>query len=415
MRSPGKSRRLVLALIGTVAAVSAPFSVSAPAWAATTTSTTTTTTTVSAQPTQGQWKQLDKIAAAHSALGVADSGSVLRLADGTSAGQQAKVAAQLPAGAKTVVRTSRFSESKLNQIQKTVTARGWNSDADKYGVATSYDPATDKMVVYTNAPASVTKSLTKTYPGALDVEQSRLEPQNNRFGDAQPFWGGAALIASESSNAFKCTAGFTVKERATGHLYMTTAGHCYSNLTHVYNRRTDDSSGNWVGQVNRRNQNIDTEMMYASSSVAYGTDIFTGGYANSESYAFVHGTEAPELGDKVCVSGSVSFNHCGHPISNTSFSICYAGGVNCIKNGKGFLYDRGGTYPSYDNGQLTQGGDSGAPIYTEDYTSSAAWIVGSHSGLIYQGEDECGCSKPHMVGVNVYHIVQDMGVDVVTK
>ncbi|WP_327404522.1 S1 family peptidase [Streptomyces sp. NBC_01288] len=412
MNSARNAQRLVLALIGTVAAVTAPLSVSTPAWAATTTS---TTTTVSAQPTQGQWKQLDRIAAAHSALGVADSGSVLRLAAGTSAVQRAKVAAQLPAGAKTVVRTSRFSQSKLSRIQKTVTARDWNSDADKYGVATSYDPATDKVVVYTNAPTSVTKSLSTTYPGALDVEQSRLEAQNTRFGDAQPFWGGVALVASENSNAYKCTAGFTVKERATGNLYMTTAGHCYTNLTHVYNRRTDDSSGNWVGQINRRNQNIDTEMIYASSSVSYGTDIWTGGSAASGTHSFVHGTEAAALGDKVCVSGSVSFNHCGHPISNTAFSICYTGGVNCIKNGQGFLYDRGGSYPSYDNGQITQGGDSGAPIYTEDYTSSAAWIVGSHSGIVYQGEDACGCSKPHMVGVKIGAIVSNMGVDVVTR
>ncbi|UXX93156.1 hypothetical protein N7U49_14770 [Streptomyces sp. AD2-2] len=42
---------------------------------------------------------------------------MLRLADGTSAVQQATVAAQLPAGAKTVVRTSRFSQTKLNQIR----------------------------------------------------------------------------------------------------------------------------------------------------------------------------------------------------------------------------------------------------------------------------------------------------------
>ncbi|MFJ2606151.1 hypothetical protein ACIO13_14395 [Streptomyces sp. NPDC087425] len=413
MRSTRKSQRFALALIGTVAAVAAPLTVSAPAWAAP--APATTTATVSSLPTQGQWKQINKIASAHSALGVADSGAVVRLAADTSAAAQAKVAAQLPAGAKTVVRTSKFSESKLNQIQKTVTARDWNSDADKYGVATSYDPGTDKVVVYTNAPASVTKSLTTSYPGALDVEQSRLEAQNSRFGDAQPFWGGAALVASESSGAYKCTAGFTVKERATGNLYMTTAGHCYSNLTHVYNRRADNSDGNWVGQVNRRNQSIDTEMIYASSSVAYGTDIYTGGTTYSESHAFVHGTEQPELGTQVCVSGSVSFNHCGHPISNTHFSICYSGGSNCITNGRGFLYDRGGTYPSYDNGQLTQGGDSGAPIYTEDYTQSAAWIVGSHSGLIYQGENACGCSKPHMVGVNVYSIVQAMGVDVITK
>ncbi|KPI28861.1 hypothetical protein OK074_6843 [Actinobacteria bacterium OK074] len=429
MRSARKSERLVLALVGTLAAVTAPLTVSAPAWAssttaAATTATTTTTTTTgttntlsTAAPSQAQWNTLDKIATSHSVLGLADTGSVVRLAAGTSAAEQAKVRAQLPTGTGTAVRTSKFSAGELSKIQKTVTARDWNSDADKYGVATSYDPATDKVTVYTNAPSSVTKSLTKAYPGAVDVQQSRLEAQNSRFADAQPFWGGTALIGSESSGKYKCTAGFTVESRATGAEYMTTAGHCYNNLTHVYNRRTNDTDGNWVGQVTRRNQNIDTELMYAQSNSAYAPYIFTGGNASSESNDWVYGTEAPALNTKVCVSGSVSFDHCGHPIVDTSFSICYSGGINCIKDGKGFLYERGGTnWPAYDNGEITQGGDSGAPIFVEDHTQSAAWIVGSHSGLIWTaGGNNCGCTKPQMVGVNVQKIVGDMGVDVVTK
>jgi len=375
-----------------------------------------TSADVSTEPSQSQWKQLDHIATTHSALGVADSGTVLRLAAGTTAAEKTKVQALLPTGTRTTVRTSQFSKDALSRIQQTVTARAWNSDADKYGVATSYDATTDKVSVYTDAPASVTNSLRGAYPGAVDVRQARLEPQQSRFADAQPFWAGSALIGTEGTSAYKCTAGFAVKQRSTGHLYLTTAGHCYSNLTHVYSRGQNDGFGNWVGQVTRRNQNIDTELMSGNTAKPYDSFMFTGGIASSGATMFVHGTEVPDIGTKVCVSGSVSFNHCGHPISDTSYSVCYSGGINCIKGGKGFLYDRGGTnWPNYDNGEITQGGDSGAPIYTTDDTESGAWIVGGHSGLIWKAGGPCHCSTPHMVGVNIAAITQDLGVDVLTR
>ncbi|MFI9172099.1 hypothetical protein [Streptomyces lincolnensis] len=368
-----------------------------------------------AEPGQSQWKQLTRIADTHSALGVSDSGTVLRLAAGTSAAETAKVRSLLPADTGTTVRISRFSENTLNGIQKTVMARAWNRDADKYGVATSYDARTDKVTVLTDAPASVTDSLRSSYPGAVAVQPARLEPQQSRFADAQPFWAGAALIGTESARAFKCTAGFAVRQRATGHLYMTTAGHCYSNLTHVYSRGQNNGFGNWVGQVTRRDRDIDTELMSGNTAKPYDSFMFTGGLAGSGASMFVHGTEAPDNGTKVCVSGSVSFNHCGHPISNSRFSICYTGG-DCIKNGKGFVYDRGGTnWPRYDNGELTQGGDSGAPIYTTDDTESGAWIVGGHSGVTWLAGGPCHCTTEHMVGVNIEAIRQDLGVEVLIR
>ncbi|MCI3273509.1 S1 family peptidase [Streptomyces cylindrosporus] len=412
MRSARRSKRLALALVGTLAVARATLTVSTPAWAGS----SATQASASTELSQHDWTQLGKIQAQHSVLGIADTGAVLRLPAGASAGEKAKVEAQLPADAHTVVRTSRFSQSQLDRIQKTATARDWNSDADKYGLATTYDATTDKVIINTDAPASVTRALAEKYPGALEVRQARLESQRTRFGDAQPFWGGDALIGSEGSGAASCTAGFAVKQKATGHLYMTTAGHCYGLNTHVYSRGQNNGWGNWVGQVTRRNRDIDTELIQNTlTSAGYDSFIFTGGLASSGATHFVHGTESPSVSRKVCVSGSVSFNHCGHPISNTSYSICYSGGIDCIKNGQGFLYDRGGTYPTYNNGKLTQGGDSGAPIYTTDDTDSAAWIVGGHSGLIYTSSGACSCSVPHMVGVSEYAIVNNLGVSVLTR
>ncbi|MFI7301551.1 hypothetical protein [Streptomyces sp. NPDC050121] len=333
----------------------------------------------------------------------------MRLPAGTTAAEKAEAEAKLPTDTGTVVDISRFSQKKLDQIQDKVTARDWDSDADKYGVATSYDAATDKMTVYTDAPESVTKSLRDSYPGDLEFRHARLEEQKTRFGDAQPFWGGSAL----TGDGIKCTAGVTVTDPATEHTYLTTAGHCYSNLTHVYSRGQNGHAGNWVGQVTRRDRNIDTELMYADSASAYGAHLFDGGLPSSGSSVFVHGTSAPRLNTKVCVSGSVSLNHCGHPIIRDRYSICYGSG-DCIKYGQAFVYARGGTNPpNYDNGQITQPGDSGAPIYRTDHTGAAAWIVGLHSGVDYvPGDHHCSCYVKVMVGVNIMAVEQGLHVEV---
>ncbi|MEU0110301.1 hypothetical protein ABZ322_30160 [Streptomyces sp. NPDC006129] len=368
---------------------------------------------------QHEWKKLDKIAATHSALGVADSGTVLRLAADTPAAEKAEVRARLPQDTRTAVRTSQFTTSTLDRVQKTVMDRAWHSDADKYGVATSYDAKTDKVTVMTDAPASVTKSLRSEYSGALEVQPARLEPLASRFADSQPFWGGAALIGTNGNEHKNCSAGFAVKQTATGHVYMTTAGHCYDALAHVYSRTQNDNySRNLVGQVTRRNRNIDTELITGPSDSAKPFDsfLFVGGTPGSGTSVFVHGTEMPENGRKVCVSGAKTFNHCGHPISNTRYSVCYSGGADCVRDGKGFLFDQGGTnWPAYDNGKMAAPGDSGAPIYTTDDTESGAWIVGGLSGGTILGGGPCHCTTEHMIGVNIEDIRRDLGVEVLTR
>lgn len=406
MQPARKRRRLTLALIGTLAAVTAPLSVSAPAWASS--APATPAAAAAAKPTQAQWNQLGKIERNSAVLGVADTGQVLRLSADASAATKSKIEAQLSANTATTVRTSRFTQSEVNRLREAVTGRKWNPDADKYSVAAGYDAATDKLKVLTDAPASATNSLRSAYPGAVEIEQARLEPEANRFWDAQPFWAGTALIGGVGGgNSAICTAGFGVRDRTTGHVYMTTAAHCYPNLTHVYNRRTDGSFGNWVGQVTRRQGDIDTELMATDTSNPYDSFMFTGDSLTSASSMFVHGVEWPSEGLQVCVSGSVSLNHCGHPITQEGYSISYGGGIG-INNGKGFLYDQG-------SGRLTQGGDSGGPIYTSDQTDSAAFIVGGHSGLVYTADSECSCGVPHMIGVNVYAITSSLGVDVLTR
>jgi hypothetical protein len=330
---------------------------------------------------------------------------VVTLPAGTSAVEKAKVEADIPAGMNVTVKTSRFTRGKLDKIQKTVTARKWHSDADTYGVGVKYDGQKDKVIVQTDAPASATESLRNLYPGAIEVQSARFEPQSGtRFVSWSPFYGGVALI---SAGKGACTAGFAARSLISGNEYMLTAAHCYDTSAHVYNRKPDWSHGLWLGQVVARYTSFDTETLLGP---VYDSYIHTGGYDTSTKTHFVHGSADVGQNVHVCVSGSTTYNHCGHPISDTSYSVCWSGSTVCIDNGRGFLYDRGGTWPSYNNGHITEVGDSGAPIYTTDRTDSAAWIVGMHTGIVWSD-----CCTPHMVGVNWGKISATLDLSLMTR
>jgi len=117
------------------------------------------------------------------------------------------------------------------------------------------------------------------------------------------------------------------------------------------------------------------------------------------------GGPAPRRG-----TGRSSFNHCGHPISNGQFNICWPGTDVCISNNAGFVFEKGGTnFPRYNNGQETKPGDSGAPIYVMDHTDTAAYIVGSNAGAYW----DC-CGTIHMVGVNLDYILASFNADLIT-
>ncbi|WP_328842705.1 hypothetical protein [Streptomyces sp. NBC_00258] len=404
MRSKRRVGVLLASAAAMVAALAGPVH-SAVAFPATPTA--ASATEPSSEPSQAQWKQLGKAADAHSALGVfGDSDPVLTLPADTSAGEKTKVEAAIPSGMNVAVKTSKFTREKLEKIQKTVTARKWHSDADTYSVGVQYDGRKDKVVVDTDAPASATESLRNAYPGAIEVRSARFEPQAGiRFNSWSPFYGGIALISPGKGG---CTAGFAVRSRLSGNEYMLTAAHCYDTSAQVYNRRTDWSNGQWVGTVVARWTTFDTETLLGP---VYDSYIHTGGYDTSSQTHFVHGTAWVASNLKVCVSGAATYNHCGHPISNTSYSVCWSGTTVCISDGRGFLYDRGGTnWPSYNNGNRTEVGDSGAPIYTTDQTNSAAWIVGMHAGIVWSD-----CCTPHMVGVNWNKISSTTDLSLMTR
>jgi len=356
-------------------------------------------------------QQLDKIAKDHAALGVFGDASapILVLPAGTSADEQAQVTAQIPADAHATVKTSQFTRSTLDSLDKTVTDRQWAPDAATYGVSAQYDAQSDRLQVRSDAPDAALQQLSDAHPGRLATSQSRMEPQNTRFADWSPFWGGNALIGATGGN--QCTGGVAVKDWPGGDKLLTSA-HCYGWWVNVYNRNYSGgaNTNSYVGKVYKRDTDVDAEEL---SGTDYAPIIYTGGSQISGSHIRVFGKQPVYFGLQVCVSGAVSFNHCGHPISNGQINICWPGTDVCIKNNSGFVFEKGGTnFPSYNNGLETKPGDSGAPIYITDRSGIAAYIVGVNAGAFW--DNCCGRNTIHMVGVKLDDILQKFGSDLIT-
>ncbi|MEV7731760.1 hypothetical protein AB0O75_06545 [Streptomyces sp. NPDC088921] len=382
-----------------VVAAAIPIAAPVSAWGAQTSAPAAGAASTGTAPSPQQWNKLTAIAESQpSVLGLSnDAKPVLSLAADASAAQKAAVLKAIPQGADVTVKTSSLTRNKVKQIEKTAMGRKWHPDAQKYGVATSYDSATDKVTLTTDAPESDLTKLLASHPGAIEVKRERFEAQSTRWSDVTPFYGGSSI----TNGAGTCTSGFAVHDRTNPFKeHLLTAAHCYALYNLVWNANT---SGPSVGVVQFRFKTLDTEFI---GNKDYAQYIYTGGYVQSTNAHFVYGTHAPTLNTQVCVSGQTTMVHCGHPISNNTFSVVWPnmGGAG-PQNNSGFVYQRGGTDPCRCNGRLTQGGDSGAPIYVPDRTDSGALIVGLHSGII----------GTQMVGVKIANILNDTNSVLVTS
>lgn len=366
------------------------------------------------KPSQAQWKKLGEVTKKYDPLGVfggasQESQQVVGLPAGTSAAEKSKLSAEIPAGMDVTVKISQFTKDGLKKIEKTVLARKWHADADKYAIGFAYDAKQDKLKVDTDAPASVTQSLLDANPGKIAVQQARFEVQRSRFNDYAPFSGGAAFTNVTWGDWAKCTAGVSVKNPYTLARKMTIAGHCADGGNTLLHRYADGHTGPYFGSVEAEQADIDTALVGGSN---YGGHIWTGGYTESTSFMGVSGGNNPWNGASVCVSGWVTMNHCGHPVTNQNytFSTLSNNGTNVL-GGNGFTYDQGGSWQpwGWQWGRATEPGDSGAPVFYPDQYNASATIVGTHSARIQSGE--CGCWR--MIGVRIGATLSTWRLDLV--
>ncbi|NEA99024.1 hypothetical protein [Streptomyces sp. SID13726] len=402
MKSIMRSRRLIGVLLASATAIMVPLaSGTASAVAASGKPAEVMSGKTSVDPSQEQLKELDRVARSHSALGVfgdAHSKPVLMLPAGTPAAERAKVRAEIPAGMQVTVKVSKFTHKKLDQVQKTVLARKWNKDAHTFGIGAAYDGAKDKVVVNLEAPKSAAGSLQRVDADGVEVQPGRFTPDNTRFTDYNPFYGGGAIDGDSL-----CTAGFAVKDKASGHKYMVTAAHC-----NYWNKSVHTPTGKPYGNVSRVIQSIDAETIGGQD---YTGSIWTGGTHDSSSKEWVSGyTDWMYWGRKLCVSGRTTYNHCGHPVSYSAYGFCYSwfGTDFCVDQTDAFLMDRGGTDECSCNGNFTQPGDSGAPVFETNPNYDSATIAGIHHGAVwgYNGANR-------MVNIRAWSILRAFNADII--
>ena len=140
----------------------------------------------------------------------------------TSAGSKlTEASVDRAVGAKARVERRAIAKATVDTIQDRVSKRAWSPAAKHYNYASWLDLKTGKMVLKTNAPASVTAPLTKDYPGVIDRQVDTIRDSFSRFADIPPFWGGSSI----KSGGSVCSSGFVVQKG--GQRFLTTAGHCF--------------------------------------------------------------------------------------------------------------------------------------------------------------------------------------------
>jgi hypothetical protein len=262
-----------------------------------------------------------------------------------------------------------------------------------YTFGSYLDPGTGKIVIETDAPASVVSSLTNL-PGAASAAERQAASQVqvrrttttdtfSRRDDISPFYGGGGLLAAGAL----CSSGYAVRNSA-GTVFMVTAGHCYANGTSV---RTESNAQAYGTVSNRRLDSIthDAKDMELIGGKSYAGRVFTGGVTSSTSIPVVSAGAASVGFNNYCHSGRTTGEQCGHTATSTTAQVCTTTGCKS-------------PVIAYTGGTVQQGGDSGGTFYAKD--SRGAFI----RGHVIAGNSTTGYIEPWAVLAATY------GVSIVT-
>ena len=238
-----------------------------------------------------------------------------------------------------------IAKKTVDAIREQIAAREFSPEAEKFSYASHLDLETGKVVLQTDAPASVTDRLTEQFGDVIELrEEKPVQDLFHRRDDIAPFWGGASI----QSGGGTCSSGFTVR-KPSGQRLITTAGHCFAVGATV---RTPLSR--LVGSVTERGtlnsfwfwDNRDMELIGGQS---YSPRIYVGGVTSSSSKAVV-GAGDPVAGvTGYCASGQTTGEQCNQTVQSTSAIVCTQTGCK---------------WPVIEyTGGPSQPGDSGAPFY----------------------------------------------------
>jgi hypothetical protein len=265
-----------------------------------------------------------------------------------------------------------IAKKTADSIREEIAGREFNAAAPKYSYASHLDLQTGRVVLETDAPASVTAGLVKEHPEISLGDAKPVTDQFNRRDDIPPFWGGAAI----QSGGATCSTGFAVRN-SSGTRFMTTAAHCYGVGATV---RTPTNT--LVGSVTQRGtlnswwffDNRDVELIGGQS---YGARVYTGGIFSTSSKAVV-GAGDPVAGvTGYCSSGQTSGEQCNQTVQSTGAIVCtgtgckwpviqYAGGPSQPGDSGGSFYIPNGSSQVFARGAVIAG--NGTTSFAEPWS-----------------------------------------------
>lgn len=273
----------------------------------------------------------------------------------SSAPDQAVSARAVPAGA----------NEALAALQRRIAAHvARNGTAHTFG---SYvDATTGRLVLETNAPASVVSSLVQLPSVSRAASQAAQQMQVRSVGtddswhrrdDIPSFYGGGGI----SNGSGICSSGYAVRYPS-GVIRMTTAGHCFANGTVV---RTESLARTYGTVTGRRLASLtfdgkDMELMYGQS---YAGRIFTGGVFSTSSIRVAGAGSAVAGFTNYCHSGRTTGMNCGHTAISTNAQVCTQTGCKS-------------PVIAWRGGVLSQGGDSGSPFFVHSTDGLSVHIRG---------------------------------------
>ena len=233
----------------------------------------------------------------------------------------------------------------------------------KYTFASYLDSA-GKVVVDTNAPASVVSGLTRLSSasqrqavGSATIRRSTIRDTFHRRDDVPSFWGGAGITSAGGT----CSAGYAV-QNAVGTRFSVTAGHCFANGANALVESGLRSYGTVSGRrlPTITGHPMDMELLGGQS---YSGRVYTGGVVSTTSRGVANAGAAFVGFSNYCHSGRTTGENCGHTATSTTAQVCTSSGCKS-------------PVIAFTGGTMIQPGDSGGAFYAND-TAGKAWIRGN--------------------------------------
>jgi hypothetical protein len=232
-----------------------------------------------------------------------------------------------------------LARADVDRFQARV-AQQARADGGKNTYSSYLDLARGVMVLETDAPDDVVRSLTRNFPGRVEVRRISVRDAFSRTDDIPPFWGGAGITSGGSI----CTAGFPVHD-TWGFRSMVTAGHCFALGATVLT----ESGNNTVGTVKALGPLPPYDMALIGYQ-SYQSSVYVGPVLTSASKPISSGSD-PVVGfTGYCFSGRTSGETCNQTADSITAQVCTTSGCKS-------------PVTRFSGGGAPQGGDSGSPFY----------------------------------------------------